>query len=177
MKKSLIICFVQMLYIALVFELISYINGEQLFFNISLIVKLLAVATGIAGIVFNVSEFTNPTDNYLKFIKWIKISLIPYFIFNAGVGLAYMLGMLIPFFTLILFLALFIKFVFTYILMMITSSGHIAHIFAMIREKKIDFIKAILFIVFDFIFVFDVVGSIIIHKECASIDKYEEKVE
>lgn len=95
-----------------------------------------------------------------NFIRNIKLSLIPFYLFFGIIGLLLSFGYIVPFLWVVVTIALVVGAVFGYVSVIITSLPNIMKVIKIIFfNKKYDIIL-ILSLIFQFFFVLDVVGSI-----------------
>lgn len=170
MKKSLLIVFVELVYLSMILEILSYSINENLFFA-ALAVNVVTILYGIVIALMTFKEIKNPTKNYFRQIMIVKCVLIPFFIYNFIIGVCVGIGMLNPFLFMFIFVFVLVKVIYTFILMILTSLPHAAHMLAYMKNGKIFFVEGVLFIVLDFIFVSDVISSIITYKKYKYLDE------
>lgn len=108
-----------------------------------------------------------------KCVLITKLSLIPFYVFFSLVGIALSIGITLPFLFAIVLIAYVIGLIFGYASIISTSMPNIKRIFKLMIIEKKSSALLIGALIFHFIFVFDVIGAILLYM----YDKNETKNE
>ncbi len=137
-------------------------------FNFPLIGILLCVALvlGIAALVFAViGTVKREDDPKTKTTVIIKAVMIPFFCINIYLWCVLLSGLMNPFLFLTIPIVICLGVCLTWCYMFMTSFPDIIYMIAfLIRKKKKPDIRMILGLIFEFFFLLDLVGAILIHK-------------
>lgn len=130
---------------------------------------VLAVAAfflGVANIAKALSNFFAPAQkNPFTTIMVFKILLIPYFIVNFALCFLIVAGSLNPFLIVSVFITIPIMCFLTYCVLLVTSAYNLSRMFAMIVRREESLQTLIPHIIFHFIFLSDVVDSVIVRNK------------
>lgn len=137
---------------------------------ISILIVVLLILSGIGNILMSIIfafqsiDTKNRQNSMLNRMLFLKLSVIPFFIFNfmLWTGVFGTL-MLFPGGIFLLALAPIIVFL-TFTVLLVTSSSTISVLVYCYRAKQIDISKLIVHIVLQLIFVVDVIDSIYLYK-------------
>ncbi len=136
--------------------------------GVSTLLGITALVLGITGAVKNEGPVSVIT-------VVVKVLMIPFFVVNFLLWFFVIGGMLNPFLMLGIPVAAFIGICLTYGYMLMTSLPDIVYtmIFC-IRNKRTAAPLMVIGVIFEFIFMLDLVGSIMLHKAYKDILEYEE---
>jgi hypothetical protein len=165
---NMMIPFVISAYVMQVFFLIGLFAGENFVWAnyVGLAFTLLTFVCGIITIIKNVSDDNKDTR---KEAMIAKLVLIPYFAINLIVGLMAIFGSLdniIALPTVVIAVLLFIVIsvllllLFNYFILVVTSAGNVRYLIKNLVDKKDQ--TALLHIALHFIFIADIISSIIL---------------
>ena len=130
---------------------------------ISMIIGGVALFVGIVNIILAVINFTRDTASPTKITMIIKLVLIPYYIVNFIFWGILILITINPFLLWLFPFFVVISVFFTYAYMISTSIHNLSYIFRLLKDKKIEATGIIVFVIISqFIFVLDIIGSIIL---------------
>lgn len=127
------------------------------------------VLLGIANLIFALKEVTVCTENGFRNVMRFKLIHIPFFIVNFLFWLFYMAASANPF---LIFTWVFIPVVilYTYGVMLATSFHVCGHLLACKRKGLLGQHKIWYHIILQFIFVLDIIDSIVLYKKYKEID-------
>ena len=144
-------------------------------FNFTLIGILLGIALilGIAALVFAViGTVKREDDPKTKTTVIIKAVMIPFFCINIYLWCVLLSGLMNPFLFLTIPIVICLGVCLTWCYMFMTSFPDIIYMIAfLIRKKKKPDIRMILGLIFEFFFLLDLVGAILIHKSFEELDQ------
>lgn len=134
-------------------------------------IGLYAIATILGFVIMALSATTinNPQKISYKFIMVSKLILIPYFVINFVQCFLLIAGFLNPFLFLSLIVIVPMLIGLTYISMLPTTIASTFLTISSVSNKKIEFEKIIVWQVLEYLFVIDVISSVIIYckfKKC-----------
>ncbi len=136
--------------------------------GVSTLLGITALILGITGAVKNEGPVSGIT-------VVVKVLMIPFFGVNFLLWLLVIAGMLNPFLMLVIPGAAFIGICLTYGYMLTTSLPDIVYtIIFCIRNKRKPSRLMVIGVIFEFIFMLDLIGSIMLHKAYKDILEYEE---
>ena len=137
-------------------------------FNFTLIGILLGIALilGIAALVFAViGTVKREDDPKTRTTVIIKAVMIPFFCINIYLWCVLLSGLMNPFLFLTIPIVICLGVCLTWCCMFMTSFPDIIYMIAfLIRKKKKPDIRMILGLIFEFFFLLDLVGAVLIHK-------------
>ncbi len=134
------------------------------FLIIGLVFGLIALIFGCINGIFAIYNVFRKTSSPSKITMILKLVLIPWYIQNIFVWLIIVAGFCNPFLMLGIPIIIFIGMSITYVYMICTSVQNLSYAAKLIKNKKIVITSwLVLSIIFHFIFVLDVVGSILFH--------------
>lgn len=124
---------------------------------------------GIVNLIFALKEVSVCTENGFRNVMRFKLIQIPFFIVNFLFWLFYMLASANPF---LIFTWVFIPVVilYTYGVMLATSFHECAHLIACKRKGLLGQHKIWYHIILQFIFVLDIIDSIVLYRKYRGID-------
>lgn len=171
-SKCLLIAAVVVLYamqisiLVPVYCILNSKKGPDFNFVLTGILLGIAFLIGIASLIFGIIGTAKREDDPKTFLSVIiKAVMVPFFCVNIYLWGALVSGMLNPFFLLAIPVIIFIGCCLTYVYMIMTGMPDIIYMISyIIRKKKKPGIKMILGIIFEFFFVLDLAGVILIHK-------------
>lgn len=138
------------------------ILGEIIVY-ISMIIGVIALFVGLMNIIIAVINFARNTASPTKITTIIKLILIPYYIINFIFWGILILITINPFLLWLFPFFVVISVFFTYAYMISTSSHNLSYVFRLLKDKKLEPTAIIVFaIISQFIFVLDIVGSIML---------------
>ena len=138
--------------------------GNVIMFCLILTLVLECVATPICVVntVFSIVSIFKGEYNPSKVTMIIKLSLIPWFVFNFIFCMYVFAGMLNPWLFIAVPLMLFLSISFTYMFMVTTSLPNVGYFIHCLSRKKMKIKPLLVFsIIMMFIFCLDAIGSII----------------
>lgn len=161
------------------FKIRGVLNSMTEFSVLDLIVPLalLGVSTllGITALVLGITGAVKNEGPVSYITVVVKALMIPFFVINFLLWILGIGGMLNPFLMLGIPVVAFIGICLTYGYMLVTSLPDIVYtmIFC-IRNKRKPSRLMVIGVIFEFIFMLDLVGSIMLHKAYKDILEYEE---
>ena len=167
--KALLYSFAACLY-AMQFSFIGWaefflydIPFEFIFIVLAAFFLLAAFVLACVNLAFAISQISSPKQGIIKTAMIAKLILIPFFVINFLIGFLILGAMANPF----LFMAYWIVVPFlcitTYVEMFITSAYNLGVLIHRIRSKQNTLGQLALIIISQFIYFFDIVGSIILY--------------
>ncbi|HPK29161.1 MAG: hypothetical protein BWX57_00611 [Tenericutes bacterium ADurb.Bin024] len=156
----MLIPFVVSAYLMQVFFLIGLFAGES-FAWANYAGLVFTLLTLVFGVIATVKSVTGDTRDTRKETMTFKLLLIPYFVINFIIGFMALLGALVNFMVLPIIVAgVILMLVFNYFMVVVTSASNIRYLIKNLVVKKDPL--TLLHIAFHFIFVTDVISSVIL---------------
>lgn len=161
--RKLYILFIVLMYCLCGVFLTAIINDALMDFLVNVFVFLGIGLIVLMGLISLLVLLLNKRLNCdFKFIRNVKISLIPFYIFFGVIGALLMLGLLVPFLWLVVIVSIIVGFVFGYFSIIVTGLPNILKLFKTILFDKNHSIILIIALICHFFFVLDIVGSILV---------------
>ena len=134
-----------------------------IFIILAALFLIAVLVLGSINLAFGIAQVSNPKEGMDKTVMIVKLVLMPFFVINFIIGALIFAAFVNPFLFMALWIVIPALCVLTYAEMLVTSSYNIGALIHRIRSKQNTLGELALFIVSQFLYFLDVVGSIILY--------------